>query len=198
MVSQTSLLALLLTATVAFAQKDGRPEIIRKGLFRAQATITPAVMLNTGELNIYIHGDAEFHLQRRVSLRGDGYYFIDTQGDGMLRHNHSVFFGPQYHFPIGRFAPYIGMQPGVGYVQAVQAAYIDAETGPQESGGAFIPLISATTGFNFYLGRFVHFLGMVRYVHGKHAAPWGNVQLDEFRFSLGLGWNVNTIKAKKR
>lgn len=199
MVRSTSLLVLLMLGCTAMAQKNDQREFVRKGLLRAQGTITPAVMLSDGSLNIYLHGDIEFHLQRRVSLKGDGYYFLDTQGDGLLRHNHGVFFGPQYHFPIRRFVPYVGMQPGLGYVQATNEMLADPEGVriPMSSEASFVPLVSATAGFNFYVGRFLHFLAMVRYVHGRHAAPWGNLPLDEFRFSLGLGWNVQTIKARR-
>ncbi len=197
MVRSSLLPALLLLSLSAEAQKSS-PEIIRKGLLRAQATISPAVMLNDGALNIYVQGDMDYFLSRKVSVRADAYYFIDTQGDGDLRHNHGVFFGANYHFPLGRLDPYVGLQPGASYVQA--AKYMPwGENGHEvevNSTGTIVPNISATAGLNFYLGRFVHFMTNIRYVHGKHATPWGNRPLDEFRFSFGVGWNVNTIKAK--
>jgi len=198
MVRASLLPALLLVAFAATAQQTGKPDIVRKGLLRAQSTITPAVLINDGALNIYVHGDMDFFLSRKVSIRGDGYYFIDTQGDGDLRHNHSVFFGANYHFPVGRFDPYVGLQPGASYVQASKKmAWGEEGTDiTVNSVGRVVPNISATAGLNFYVGRFVHFMANVRYVHGKHAAPWGNRPLDEFRFSFGLGWNVNTIKQK--
>lgn len=200
MVRAGFLAAFVLLCLGASAQKTKeRPDVIRLGLMRAQATITPAVMINDGSLNIYVHGDMDYFLSRKVSVRADAYYFIDTQGDGDLRHNHGVFFGANYHFPIKIFDPYIGLQPGASYVQAAKDLPWgeDGSVTEVQSTGQFIPNISATAGFNLYLGRFVHFMGNVRYVHGKHATFWGNRPLDEFRFSFGVGWNVNTIKPKK-
>ncbi|MCF8256846.1 MAG: hypothetical protein K9J06_04805 [Flavobacteriales bacterium] len=198
MVRASLLPSLLLIAVAVNAQQKERPEIVRKGLLRAQATITPAVLINDGALNIYIHGDMDFFLSRNVSVRGDCYYFIDTQGDGDLRHNHGIFFGANYHFPKGRFDPYIGIQPGASYVQAEKNMPWGDEGAEiaVSSTGTVVPNISLTTGLNFYVSRFVHFMTNVRYVHGKHATPWGNRPLDEFRFSFGLGWNVNTMKQK--
>jgi hypothetical protein len=197
MVRSSLLPALLLLSLSAEAQKSS-PEIIRKGLLRAQATISPAVMLNDGALNIYVQGDMDYFLNRKVSVRADAYYFIDTQGDGDLRHNHGVFFGANYHFPVGRLDPYVGLQPGASYVQAARSMPW-GENGQEievNSTGTIVPNISATAGLNFYLGRFVHFMTNIRYVHAKHSTPWGNRPLDEFRFSFGVGWNVNTLKAK--
>lgn len=199
MVRQTLIATMLLAAMTATAQNNGQPEIIRKGLLRAQGTITPAVMLNDGALNIYLHGDADFFVHRRVSIRGDGYYFLDTQGDGDLKMNHGLFFGANYHFPAGsRFDPYIGLQPGASYVKAskVMPWGEDGADIDVTSTGNIVPNISVAAGFNFYVWKYLHFQVMTRYVHGRHAVPWGSRSLDEFRFSLGLGWNVNTIKAR--
>ncbi len=189
---------LLLTVMTASAQQNEQPDIIRKGLLRAQGTITPAVMLNDGALTMYLVGDMDFYLSRRVSVRADGYYFLDTQRGGGLLHNHGVFFGMNYHFPVkgGRFDPYIGLQPGASYVQVRYTgdpSDLDVLL-PSRSRATLLPNISASAGFNFYIWKYMHFQVMARYVHGNHAAPWGNYPLDEFRFSLGLGWNVNTIK----
>lgn len=199
MVRHTLTVMMLMAVMTAMAQKNGQPELIRKGLLRAKGTITPAVMLNDGALNIYLQGDADFYLSRRVSLRGDGYYFLDTQGDGDLTMNHGIFFGANYHFPAGgRFDPYIGLQPGASYVQASKVLPWGVEGADIEvtSTGNIVPNISVAAGFNFYVWKYLHFQAQMRYVHGRHAVPWGNRPLDEFRFSLGLGWNVNTIKAR--
>jgi hypothetical protein len=202
MVRQTLLPTMLLLAVMtASAQQNEQPDIIRKGLLRAQGTITPAVMLNGGALNIYLLGDMDFYLSRRVSVRADGYYFLDTQGGGGLLHNHGVFFGLNYHFPVkgGRFDPYLGLQPGASYVQArYTGGLLDHDVlMPTRSRATLVPNISASAGFNYYIWKYLHFQMMVRYVHGNHATPWGSHPLDELRFSIGLGWNVNTIKAGK-
>ena len=59
------------------------------------------------------------------------------------------------------------------------------------------PAISVSTGFNFYVWRYIHFMANLKYVHAKHSTEWGtNYALDEFRISFGLGWNVNLMKRK--
>lgn len=204
MVTRTSLL-LLLVSTLAFGQKKNRPEltgedIIRKGLVRAQATISPGWTLADGMTNVYLQGDMEYYLEDKVSLKGDVSFFLGTQGNGYLKHNHSLFFGAQYHFPYKRFDPYIGLHPGVSLVQVnnptMPTPEIDVAIG--ESNLKASPAISVATGFNFYVWRYIHFMANLKYIHAKHPAEWGtNYALDELRISFGLGWNVNMIKRKK-
>jgi hypothetical protein len=82
MVTRASLL-LLLVSTLAFGQKKNRPEltgkdILRKGLVRAQMTISPGWTIADGNTNLYLQGDMEYFLQDKVSLKGDISYFIAT------------------------------------------------------------------------------------------------------------------------
>lgn len=204
MVIRTFLLLLLVT-TLAFGQKKNRPEltgedIIRKGLVRAQGTISPGWTIADGNTNLYLQGDMEYFLQNKVTLKGDISYFLGTVGDGYLKHNHSLFFGAQYHFPYKRFDPYIGFHPGASLVQARNPALSTPETDvvQLESKLKVSPAISVSTGFNFYVWRYIHFMANLKYVHAKHSTEWGtNYALDEFRISFGLGWNVNMIKHKR-
>jgi hypothetical protein len=200
MVNATSLLLCLLVAGhVQAQQRTDRETISRKGLLRAQGTISPAVMLHSGALNIYLHGDAEYHLSDRISVKGDGYYFLGTQGEDLLQQHHGIFFGAQYHFPLGNFVPFVGMQPGASYVETHETvqSFDEIEQSHGTSTG-IVPLLSFTTGFNWYVWRFIHFTGQVRYVHGKHAMTTGKLPLDELRFAIGLGWNVNTINTGRK
>jgi len=200
MVRATSLLLCLLLAGSTLAQQRSDSETLaRRGLLRAQGTISPAVMLHSGRLNIYLHGDAEYHLRDRISVKGDAYYFLGTQGEELLRQHHGIFFGAQYHFPLRNFVPFVGLQPGASYVETREAlsASDDAYQNDRTSAG-MAPLLSIATGFNWYVWRFIHFTGQVRYVHGNHAMTRGNLPLDELRFAIGLGWNVNTIKTGRK
>jgi hypothetical protein len=57
-------LLLLLVSTLAFGQKKNRPEltgqdIIRKGLVRAQITLSPGWTIADGNTNLYLQGDLE-------------------------------------------------------------------------------------------------------------------------------------------
>lgn len=200
MVKAPPLLLCLLMAVYTKAQPhNDREPIARKGVLRAQGTISPAVMLQSGALNIYLHGDAEYHLSDRISVKGDIYYFLGTQGEDLLKQHHGIFFGAQYHFPLGNFVPFVGMQPGASYVETHEtvSSFDDAEQSKVTS-TSVAPLLSFATGFNWYIWKFIHFTGQVRYVHGNHARRTGNLPLDELRFSIGLGWNVNTIGTERR
>lgn len=203
MVTRTTLFLMLVT-TLAFGQKQNKPEpagkdIIRRGLLRAQMTIAPGWTIADGKTNMYLQGDMEFHLQDRVSLKGDVSYFIDTQGSGNLKHNHSLFFGMQYHFPIKRFDPYIGFHPGLSLIQLKNPDRGTPELPVEFPVSTFkaSPAISVAAGFNFYVWKYLHFMTNLKYVHATHPAEWGtNYALDELRISFGLGWNVNTIKQR--
>lgn len=157
------------------------------------------MMLNDGSLNIYIHGDAEYHVLDRISIKGDGYYFLGTQSRTLLQQHHGIFFGSQYHLPLRNFAPFIGMQPGISCVDTRKSSLPsnDNESGDWAE-GAIVPMISFAAGFNWYVWKFLHFSGQVRYLHGNHAMTCGNLTLDDFKLSAGLGWNVNVIRTGKR
>lgn len=203
MVRASLLLSLLALAHVVTAQRSTSTgdDIIRKGLFAAHFTIAPGWTLADGNTNLYLHGRTEFYLNRKVSFVGDGYYFLDTQGDGNLLHNHGVYFGANYHFPFKRFDPYIGFMPGVSLVQVSNPgiAQEGTELVTRESVFTAEPSISASIGFNLYIWKHFHFMGQLRYVHASHSTQWAMVYpLDEFRLSFGLGWNVNFIRAHKR
>ena len=203
MVRSSLLLSLLVVAQVATAQRNMSTgdDIIRKGLFAAHFTIAPGWTLADSNTNLYLHGRSEFFLNGKVSIVGDGYYFLDTQGDGYLKHNHGVYFGANYHFPCKRFDPYIGLMPGISMVQVGIPAISTPEiqVASRESVFSVEPAISVSAGFNLYIWKFFHFMGQVRYVHANHAAEWEQVYaLDEFRLSFGLGWNVNMIRARKQ
>lgn len=205
MLAMTVLIVSSLSSSMAFGQKKNRPEltgedIIRKGLVRAQGTLSPGWTIADGKTNLYLQGDMEYFLEDRISLKGDISYFLDTQGNGYLKHNHSLFFGAQYHMPYKRFDPYIGLHPGVSLIQARNPNQGTAEVpvAYAESVMKVSPAISVATGFNFYVWRYIHFMANLKYVHAKHATEWGtNYALDEFRISFGLGWNVNMLKRKR-
>ena len=195
-----SLFVICVFNTLAFGQKNRTErtgdDIIRKGLLRAQGTISPAWTLADGNTNIYLQGDMEYFASRRVSIKGDMAYFLDTQGDGYLKMNHSLFFGAQYHFPIKRFDPYIGLHPGASLIQ-VRNPNVGTSENPVASVSKMkvAPAISETAGFNFYVWKYIHFLGKVTYVNARHSTEWGTTYaLDEFRIAFGLGWNVNVMK----
>lgn len=195
-------LLLMLVSSLAFGQKNwNRPEpdgddIIRKGLIKAQMTIAPGWTIGQKHTNIFLQGDLEYYITRKVSIKGDVHYFLATQNGSNMLHNHSLFFGANYHFPIKRFDPYLGLHPGASVIQIRNPIEQDPEfeLAYSESTLKVAPAVSAVAGFNYYVWKFLHFTGKVTYVHANHPTEWGtNYALNEFRLSFGLGWNVNAI-----
>ncbi len=55
------------------------------------------------------------------------------------------------------------------------------------------PLISASLGYNYYLHKNFHFFVQTKIVIGQHF--YDQIEnLNEFRLSAGLGFNLNTKK----
>lgn len=202
---RTTTLLLLLASTLAFGQRHGKElsgdDIIRSGLLRGQATITPGWIIGRKATNLYLSGDINYRLHRHVSLVADGHYFLDGFGGNdneAIEHNHNILFGAAYHFPHKRFDPFVSFQPGIGYVQVKQNVTLgDLPVAQLTSKAKFAPVISAAVGFHYYVWKHIHFMGMLRYVHAQHPTEWNSViDANELRLSFGLGWNVNLRKAR--
>ena len=58
------------------------------------------------------------------------------------------------------------------------------------------PLASLVIGYNYYVHRYFHFFVQTRFIAGQHLYN-EHKDLSEFRFSAGLGFNINTIKNKQ-
>lgn len=179
----------------AFAQQDSS-RYIHKHLLRAQATISPGLLLQSKAKNIYLHGNLEYYVDEWISLRGDGYYFVSDMGNtDRFKIHHSLFSGASYHIKTSNhFDPYIGVQPGIAITQAIyntcpDGAICFVPSMPQASPSAN-PLLSGVIGFNYYAQKIFHIFGEARYVHGTNLSEYGPLNLDEIRLSFGLGWNI--------
>lgn len=179
----------ILIAIIPF-QLSAQEPFVKRGILRAQATISPGRMTSLPVGSIYIHGDLEYYFDEKLSVRGDSYYFLGhTTTSAPFAYNHSTFSGIAYHFTSEKkFDPYISFEPGVAFSK-VQLINIFNETK-----GTIDPLISAGAGFNFYATKYFHLLGSIRYVHGKHLGNEWRMDLNEFRFSFGLGFNLRVKK----
>jgi len=63
-VKKTHVVLLLLIAINGYAQKS---EIIREGLIRAQMTLSPSYMFSDKSTYIYLHGNLEGFLNKKIS-----------------------------------------------------------------------------------------------------------------------------------
>lgn len=184
----------------AFSQtENGR--YIHKGLIRAMATISPGVLLEAKMNTISLHGNFDIYIDEDISLRSDGYYYMNTLDDEKpLVFNHSVFSGASYHFKTSsHIDPYIAFQPGIAIARSY-GPYVITKTNqanPTDDDRAQYkttadPLLSGVVGFNYYASKLFHLFIESRYVFGTHLsdAP-GPTSLSEIKFSFGLGFNLN-------
>lgn len=162
--------------------------IIRKGLIRAQLTLSPATMLDYSEAPFYFHGSFEGFLNKNTSLVGESYFSLgNNSGESIFDYNHSAFFGGSYHFSKENSSFYIGIQPGISFART------RAQEGKNKADLGISPLFSSVIGYTFFVHKFFHFFVQSRLVLGQHLHNEA-VSLNELRFSAGLGINLNTQK----
>ncbi|MEZ4929070.1 MAG: hypothetical protein R2777_03555 [Chitinophagales bacterium] len=171
---------------------------VRKGTIRAQGNLAPGYLFSQKYFAAYVTGDMDLFLDDRAAFTGSVWVSFNTAPENKegLRANHSLFGGMNYHFlKPQRFDPYVGLTPGVALVRS---AYYDDSYTLTKSNFSIAPLISLSTGFNYYVGSFFHFFvkaqGVVGQTFGNAPSP---SRLDELKVTLGLGWNFRAWKPKK-
>ena len=171
------------------AQQDSSKQFIHKGLLRGALTYSVGMMSELTISNIYVTGNLEYYADNKVSIRGDGCFFVSSLNDNRyLKQNHQVFFGACYNFPVkSRLNPFIGFQPGVA-ISRINFVYGLSDP------GSIGPVASVVTGFNYYAEKWFHVLINVRYVVGQHLDEVALFSLNEVSFSFGLGWNLDVLK----
>lgn len=158
-------------------------------------------MLSYNQGSIYLCGDLEYYLDSKTSLRGESFYFINATNKSAVENlvmNHSIFSGVMFHLPTkGNLDPFFGIQPGLSLTQ-LQSDFYDyniQESFTVKSKPAASPLLSAMAGLQYYAPKFFHLFANVRYVRGTHLGNTGSYNLDEVRFTFGLGFNLALIKS---
>lgn len=188
MVRMNLFIGLLFLSQVIFGQEE---DYIQPGLLKATATISPTSMLNRSVGNVYISGFAEYHLDKKLSLRGDTYWFIDGKsksaspnlfiGQGMR-----TYFGAFYHFSKNNWDKYIGFQPGIAMLRPV--ALVSADAKLQAS-----PSFAIHVGSTYYVWKYFNFFVDLAYVNSTYRGlENGSVRTDEMILSAGLGFQVQT------
>jgi len=183
----TSLL-LFITIIVSAQENDA---FVRKGLLKATATISPSFMINRNINNIYVSGELEYFLENKISVRGDCFWYRDSQQDiPFLKENSMIFFGALYHFSKKKHDLFIGIQP----------AAILSQPNMQDSSlvnypAQMNPGISVIAGYTFYVWDYCNFFLNARYLNTKHVGTSkGQIHLDEIILSAGLGFQIHTRK----
>jgi len=172
----------------AIAQKDSA--YVHRGLLRAGATYAVGTMPSLHINNVYLTGNLEYYTDSKISVRGDVSYFFNSLGNNsLLKQNQQLFFGACYHFSVpSHLDPFIGLQPGIAYVQ-LNSEYSDPAT--------VSPLASAVAGLNYYADKWFHIMVNVRYVVGTHLDGVSLFSLNEVSFAFGLGFDLDVLKKSK-
>jgi hypothetical protein len=162
---------------------------IQPGILKASATISPSKMLNRPVDNIYLSGFLEYHLDKKLSLRGDSYFFIDSKAekatDEVLNGASRTFFGLFYHFNKSNWDKYLGVQPGLSLLRFSAIS----------SGISFSPSFAVTAGTSYFVWDYFHFFANLTYVNSTvRQLQGGSRKADELILSAGLGFQLPTKK----
>lgn len=202
----TTLLCLLITVP-AWSQLKLIPDEagIHKGMYRTTATFAPAY--DGIEWKYYVLGESEYLLTDNLGLLGAVYVqagsseqdaanwltdccaYNDGQAD---YYAHNLFFGPKYHFLTNQpLDIYVGIQPGLTFFHTREYEYRVSETTTRIAAAhqAVEPNGSAQLGVAYY-GKLFHLYGQTRYVMGRHDSEAYSLNLNDWRFSFGLGFNI--------
>lgn len=163
-------------------------------LFRASLAVGGLTDLKAG--TVFVEGNMEYFIDRKVSLRGDGYFFGGHTGDYKpFKMHHSLFTGAMFHKQtLGDFDPYAGLEVGINYAQAADpylGGYGSAVMPVEPVSKVFSPTLSPVVGFNYYGGKFFHISLHARYIVGRFMDNYNSVSLGEWRISFGLGFNLS-------
>ena len=159
------------------------------------------------ELKYYLYTSAEWMLTDNWGLEGSAFINLGSSENDLesLLHagtaqvggvtdyqTHNIFLGPNYHFlDHKRVDLYAGIHPGLTLFSAPEFSFVqewgENVTIPQTY--ALEPTVSLHGGAAYY-ARFFHAFVQARYVVGRHDSFQYSGKFNEFRFALGLGFNL--------
>jgi hypothetical protein len=188
---RTRLLAIsLLISSCAFAQDS---TLVHKGILAGVGTVGVGIMPAHNISNAYVTGNIEYYAERSISIRGDGYFFVNSlTNDSPLKQNSGIYFGAFYHFPThSGFDPLIGFQPGATFARTTDSAFGKPDAGTLD------PMFSMVVGFNYFAEKWFHIQANVRYVVGQESTRQAEYNLNELSFNFGLGFNIDVLGTGK-
>jgi len=178
---------ILLIVNSGNAQED----YIQPGLLKATATISPSMMLNRGVNNIYISGFLEYHLDKKLSLRGETFVFVDAESRSgtnnlLIDQGMRTYFGVFYHFNKNNWDKYLGFQPGVALMKPISNGTAIPEY-------QVCPSIAFHVGTTYYVWKYFSFFADLAYVNSTlRGLQDGPARSDELILSAGLGFQIQT------
>ena len=160
------------------------------GLVKASATISPGRMLQNKANSIYISGFLEYVLDKKYSIRGDVFQFVDANyTDGTLLEPNFInrlYFGAFRHFGKRNLKVYAGAQAGMTFMKYYHSF---------NQGNKFSvePSFAIKTGTTFYVWDYFHFFADITYANSTtRGLMFGSQKMDELIFSAGLGFQITT------
>jgi hypothetical protein len=182
------IVVLFLSAGSFFAQEE--KEFHYKGLVNTMGTIAPGFRISDGTMTMSLHGYLEYFMEDYVSWRGDGFYYMGEQKKpASIYQNSTVKWGAFYHFhePQSKLDFYVGMQPGLSFIQPMEKRDNKTYFYPYKVAPAF----SGVTGLNFHFGKFFNMFIEGTYIGTRYLGDGlTKVDASEFRISGGLGWHI--------
>jgi hypothetical protein len=158
----------------------------RRGLIMASGAIDPGFMLHQPFTNIYVTGQLAWFAEERISFRGQGSWFVDSQQTpALLKRNDQLSAGVFYHFGKDRVDLNVGVEPGISFTQLTAAP----EVSPRPV--AVVPTVAIGGGLTFFVWDHFHFFAGLRYLRSAlHGTTTGTIRLDELMVNGGLGFQI--------
>lgn len=181
------LLLVLVSSSKGFCQTDS---YIDEGLIATRLTLSLSTMFSNHQSYFYMHGALEYYVSPKISVAGEGYFYLgnSTKEESEFKYNHNLFFGASKHFTLKNNDFFIGIQPGVSITKLNPVKYNLTETHT-----GINPLASTVLGYNYYVSKYFHFFVQSRVILGENNTDVHR-SLSEFRFSAGLGLNLDVKK----
>ena len=185
-------LLIVLFAFIAFKSK-AQEDYIQPGLLKATATISPSTMLGRSVGNIYLSGFLEYHCDKKLSLRGETFFFIDghsknASNNEFIHQGMRTYFGAFYHWNKNNWDKYLGVQPGITLMKPLGTIEVDA---PVQASPSF----AIHAGSTYFVWKYFNFFVDLAYVHSSYRGlTMGSVNTDELILSAGLGFQIQTTK----
>ena len=168
------------------AAQGKKKSFIQRDMFSCGAGAAGGILVSHPVQDIYINGSVEYFMERRVSVKIDGFLFMpDYNFEGQLQKNSSILIGAAYHFPYKRWDTYLSLQPGLAFPGLSSSnTAIPVEAGVE-------PILAMNGGLSYYFLNNLHVYACIGYVHGTYfpESP-ESFHLTEIRVATGIGFNV--------
>lgn len=191
---ERKIIGLALLFVYSFFNVSAQDEFqLSSGILRAQGAFAMGRLTESKATQIYIKGDLSYYLDNKISVRADGFYFVDSQDktNKPFEFSHALFTGFSYHLGNGGpLDPYVGMQPGINFASIGKPENFL----PGTSISSWSPVISGHIGLNYYAPKIFHLFVHAQYIQGQFVNRLNSQSLSEFRISFGLGWNIDVVK----